>query len=262
MIPYKNWTFSIVLFLASFQSRHLCQAAVNLGPIKVWPTRGAFSWQAAVDKASGLATSKETSEVSKRSKLQKTLKKLKDRDLLKFAESLAQPYAAWLSKFTVTMGLLKAKPTNGGYELRDRVFGINFLTIGRASGQRVSFQSLTPEGVRQQTSQCTVAMPITGGLMTREGNGVCGIIQLTLTKNELAYPEDEITCSIQTELIGYRPSLTGPPPVPATRKWFYLCTQSVVHGYVMWRFHRRTWGMSLEDAMKDTVRKDAPKSAK
>jgi len=239
----------LILYFLLVQCRYLCQAAVNLGPIKLWPKRGAFTWQAAVDKASGLATSKERSNISKRSKLLKSLEKLKDRDLLRFAESLLQPYPVWLSKFTVTLGLLKAVPTSGGYELRDRVLGKKWISMGRASGQRVSYQSLTPEGVRQQTSQCTVAMPLTGGLMAQKGNSDCGILQLTLTKNELAYPEDEIACSIETNLIGYRPSLIGPAPVPASRKWFYLLTQSMVHGYVMWRFHRHMWGMSFEDAV-------------
>jgi hypothetical protein len=61
-------------------------------------------------------------------------------------------------------------------------------------------------------------------------------------KNQRGKQQDRIMTvyTIQTNIVGYRPWLCGATkPVPALRANLYLHSQSIVHGYVMWRFHRR-----------------------
>ena len=49
-------------------------------------------------------------------------------------------------------------------------------------------------------------------------------------------------CKLRSELQNYSPWIAGTKssPIPKFQKWMYLYSQSLVHGYVMWRFHQ-TW---------------------
>jgi hypothetical protein len=257
-----NLSFALmaIIFNCLDGRRVLTAAKSDLGPVRIWPQKGAYTWEAAVDRESGMATAKETGNVPKRSRLYRSLNSTSDGELLRYAENLFSPYPTWLVRFPVTLGLLKAIPDKkGGFEIRDRLFGVNLLSFGRTHAQRFSFQTNTNRGPTK-TSQCTLALPITGGLLTlpfpsKPNGGNRGSLLFTLTKSrEVGATADldeppETVCSISTTLGGYRPSLAGSAPVNVFRKWAYLSTQSMVHAGVMWRFHRRCWGMTSDKVL-------------
>jgi hypothetical protein len=260
----RSYNLSFVLIAIIFNCldvRSVLTAAKNdLGPVRIWPKKGAYTWEATVDRESGIATAKETGTIPTRSRLYRSLNSTSDRDLLRFTENLFSPYPTWLVRFPVTLGLLKATPDKkGGFEIRDRLFGVNLISFGRTQGQRFSFQTNTNRGP-QKTSQCTLALPITGGLLTlpdpsKPNGGNRGSLLFTLTKSrETGATADsdeppETVCSISTTIGGYRPSLAGSAPVHVFRKWTYLSTQSIIHANVMWRFHRRCWGMTSDKVL-------------
>jgi hypothetical protein len=250
----------VIIFNCLDGRRVLTAAKSDLGPVRIWPKKGAYSWEASVDRESGIATSKETGTIPTGSRLYRSLNSTSDRDLLRFTENLFSPYPTWLVQFPVTLGLLKATPDKkGGFEIRDRLFGVNLISFGRTQGQRFSFQTSTNRGPTK-TSQCTLALPITGGLLTlpdpsKPNGGNRGSLLFTLTKSrEVGATDDsdepsKTVCSITTTIGGYRPSIAGSAPVNVFRKWTYLSTQSIVHANVMWRYRRRCLGMTSDKVL-------------
>jgi hypothetical protein len=249
----------IVLIFSCLDGRRVLTAAKSdRGPVRIWPKKGGYTWEASVDRESGIATSKETGTIPTGSRLYKSINTTSDRDLLHFTENLFSPYPTWLVKFPVTLGLLKATPDKkGGFEIRDRLFGANLISFGRTQGQRFSFQTSTKRGTTK-TSQCSLSLPITGGLLTlpadpsKPNGGNRGSLLFTLTKSrEVGATADsdeplETVCSITTTIGGYRPSIAGSAPVNVFRKWTYLSTQSIVHANIMWRYRRRCLGMTSD----------------
>jgi hypothetical protein len=257
-----NLSFAVIAIICNCLNvrRALTAARSDLGPVRIWPQKGAYTWEAAVDRESGIATTKETGNVPTGSRLYRSLNNTSDGELLRYAENLFSPYPTWLVRFPVTMGLFKAIPDKkGGFEIRDRLFGVNLFSFGGTQCQRFSFQTNTNRGPTK-TSQCTLALPITGGLLmlpdpSKPNGGKCGSLVFTLTKSRevgatanLDEPPETV-CSISTSIGGYRPSLAGSAPVNLFRKWAYLSTQSMVHAGVMWRFHRRCWGMTSDKVL-------------
>lgn len=249
-----------IIFSCLDGRRVLTAAKSDLGPVCIWPKKGAYAWEAAVDRESGIATAKETGTVPTSSRLYKSLNSTSDRDLLRFTENLFSPYPTWLVRFPVTLGVLKATPDKkGGFEIRDRLFGVNIISFGKTRGQRFSFQTNTNRG-HTKSSQCTLSLPITGGLLTlsdpsKKNGGNRGSLLFTLTKSrEVGAAADldephETVCSITTTIAGFRPSIAGSAPVNILRKWTYLSTQSIVHANVMWRFRRRCYGMTSDKVL-------------
>ena len=218
---------------------------VSLGPIRLLPKKGAFAWRASVDRTSGVASSLETSIVPKKSRLRKKVNSTHDDEMLELSKDLFSDYPVWLCRFPVTFGVIKAVPTGGGYELRDRIFGCNLLTFAKGRADRLSIRTESRKGVPIQTSQCTITHAIVGGVlslplkkwMKQEASIVCTLAM----RRAVGSHGTKESCTIVTQLVGYRPSLVGNPPVNLFRAWFYLCSQSQVHAYAMWRLHRRCW---------------------
>jgi len=254
--------------------------------------RRGFRWQASLNRETGIASSKEeTPRVSKRSPLHdrvvvhgRETSGDDDSDLLRIAQVLVKGYPAWLCSFPITFGLLEAvERKQGAYEIRTRPFGVHLLTFGPVRGQRLTYrqrQQVTREGsfagksnnndddYDVQTTQCTVTLPITGGLLSLSPprGGGAAIMFLLKKSTRLPSSEEEKTtkgddsvivrkpdsvCSLTSALVGYRPWLAGSKlPVPLYRKCLYLGTQSVIHACVMWRFHRHLiWHASTDAAM-------------
>ena len=263
----RSYNLSLALIAIIFNCldgrRILTAAKSDLGPVRIWPKKGGYSWEASVDRETGIATSKETGTIPTGSRLYRSINRTSDRDLLRFTENLFAPYPTWLVKFPVTLGLLKATPgKKGGFEIRDRLFGVNLISFGRTQGQRFSFQTNTSRGPTK-TSQCTLALPITGGLLTlsdpsKPNDGNRGSLLFTLTKSrEVGATTDsdespKTVCSISTTIGGYRPSIAGAAPVNVLRKYTYLSTQSIVHANIMWRFRRRCVGMTSDKVLPAT----------
>jgi hypothetical protein len=236
-----------ILVVACLLSRVTASA---VGPIRLWPRKGAFAWKAAVDRASGIATSTETSDAPKRSRLRKTLDETDDEDMLRLTKDLFSSYPLWLCRFPVTFGILKAVPADGGgYEIRDRLFGCHFLTFGNATTRRLAFNMKAQDGTPIHSSQSTVSLPITGGFLSRrprkkESSGALVCTMSTRREGKGDSKEHLKSCSITTQIVGYRPWLTGDAPIHPVRAWLYLSTQSIVHAHVTWRLHRRCWNYS------------------
>ena len=270
----------------------------RLGPIRLWPRskgvsssssrRPAFTWQASVDRRAGKAYSSEFSNLPAQSKLGKAVADIaNDSDIMELACELFGAYPTWLCRFTNTLGLLRAVPAEkgrrrGGYQIRSRLFGINIISFGVPHCRHITFHDKNnndnnnkEEGKeteesscragRSTGSDCTVVLPITGGLLSlpagpssRRGDDRGSMIfTLRTTRSRQDGPaeyvdEDSqrtktttttaVQSSILTAITGYRPRLCGNAPINPLSAGFYLGTQSIVHGYVMWRFHRRCRG--------------------
>jgi hypothetical protein len=253
---------------------------VNLGPVRLWPGENAYVWRAAVDRRSAVATAQESSAVPTSSPLYRSLVETADRDLLRFAERLLSAYPSWLTKGTVTFGLLRAVPqTDGSVQIRNRIFNQNVISFGPCVGHRFSYQTKTPMGARQQHSTCTVSLPIAGGFLVarkrrrnapknKHNNASFGSLSMTLTKTQLLDTDESggsggnldsrsntaFTGDLETSLQGYTPALLGSSGSPSSaRKWLYLCSQSMVHGYVMWRFHHHVRGQEFVQRIRKAV---------
>ena len=231
-------------------------AAVPLAKIRLWPGRHSFSWEASVDAQTGTASSREVMLAPPRSYIHRQFQKvpqlteLGERQVWSDIIDKLEHYPQWLVRGAVTFGLFRAvsNAEGRGCSLQDRFFGINFLTFGSARSQRFSIQKTLPQGrhkdgkttyIRSRVGDCTVTIPIVGGLLAmrkrKHSRGSdLGCLRFTVQHNE----ELEETL-VTTEIRDYSPMLVGKKePPPFLRKAAYLSTQSVVHAYVMWRFHK------------------------
>lgn len=220
----------------------------RLGPFQGFPQtpeRTSFSWSAAVDRAAGTASSKETSNVLPQTPLGRAITKNKGSDLLGMAAQMFGEYPVWLCRGATSLGLLQAIPVaKGGFEIRTRLFDINLLSFGGIKSRRLSFQTKaatnSPWSSPTKEHDCTVVLPITGGLLALgEKKQDKGAILFTLkTTTRTNDSNGSSRSSLVTAIQGYRPSLCGKAPVHPIRVGLYFGTQSFVHGHVMWRFHR------------------------
>lgn len=237
----RKWLLIALWLHICFLAFAVVEASFALGPIRLFPGRHSFVWQAAVDTPTGIATSKEILQASPRSSIVRHFQQEKDvwADVINRLER----YPEWVVRGAVTFGLFHAVPVQEGcYSLQDRFFGINFLTFGVPRIQRFSFLETQPTQesglkVERGAGDCTVKLPIVGGLLAlskqSRGNEM-GCLKFTLKHNE-----DDSETKLITEIQGYSPLLVGPTePAPFYRKCLYLFTQSLIHAYVMWRFQR------------------------
>lgn len=232
------------------------------------PSKANFSWQASVDRLTGKAHSLEASNVPIQSKLAITVARSSssgtrdDRaddtiDLLALATDMFGAYPSWLCRFPVTFGLLHAVPAGGGYQVRSRFFGVKILSFGAPRSRGIKFKNEKERG-----TDCSVVLPITGGILSLPGpRGDRGSLQFALqtttrTHDDAAARDSTgddaapsaaqtpaTTCRIATAISGYRPALCGGAvPVSTWRAGFYLRSQSILHGYIMWKFHRHCRG--------------------
>jgi hypothetical protein len=250
--------------------------ALSVGPIRIWPGRHAFSWEADVDTVNGIATSREVTRASRRSSIVRHFIGTKPvpvptvtstavvtmvpsssdnnsdannvHDVWTLVTQRLEQYPQWLVRGAVTLGLFQAVPLpGGGCSLQDRFFGINFLSFARPQSSRFSFYKTVPtrDGAILQTREgdCTVVLPIIGGLLALNNNNDDDNNNNNAGKGclwfRLQHNESTEETKLVTEIRGYNPWLIGSTqPIPFYRKLLYLSTQSIVHAYVMWRFHR------------------------
>jgi hypothetical protein len=239
-------------------------SSARVGPVRL--PGGSYRWEAALDRPTGTATSREISAVPAGSRLHEAAIRAACNGgggggaLDVMAERLFSDYPAWLCRPSVTFGLLRAVETvEGGTELRSRPFGIKFLEFGKArSLGRVSVGTAPAagDGGTERTSRCAIRIPITGGLLAlpgpnnnekRKDRGCGGALSFALRTKQTVKRSDEtegstLRCSIVTGIAGYRPAIAGrAAPTGRLRAAVYLGTQSFLHGYIMWRFHRHCW---------------------
>jgi hypothetical protein len=171
-------------------------------------SRKGFKWSASVDRKSGLAQSQEIS-------YPKSSEGHYDNDNAKKISQRFLDYPTWLCKGSVTLGLFKAVRSSaeqsGGpcWDVRLKGTGTSMLALGLPSkrGNVVQF-------------------PLQGGLVVAANQGC---LRFAVTDHGL----------IETNIVNYRPSICGAkPPISAFRAGVYVRSQTLVHAYVMWRFHR------------------------
>eukprot|EP00527_Entomoneis_sp_CCMP2396_P009814 CAMPEP_0198136552 /NCGR_PEP_ID=MMETSP1443-20131203/194_1 /TAXON_ID=186043 /ORGANISM="Entomoneis sp., Strain CCMP2396" /LENGTH=285 /DNA_ID=CAMNT_0043797793 /DNA_START=57 /DNA_END=911 /DNA_ORIENTATION=+ len=229
---------------------------IKLGPIRLWnKAPPAFIWQAALDSTTGRASAMESSEIPVPAPLYQAVGNTENPNLLLLSEQIFTSYTPWLCSGRVSFGLLKAVPIeNGGIEIRERLFGINLLRFGKPKGNQFSFTTTENKRhgandsgiIKSQTTQCSWSLPITGGFLSAVADPKgAGKVLLMLKKTTINNPnkkkmgndlsEPAYRCTLQTELVDYRPTIVGvSTPTNPIRVGLYLGTQSGIHALVMW----------------------------
>lgn len=189
-----------------------------------------FRWIASIDRTTGIAASRETSILPASCNLRRAFDS--SRAPSKLVEDMFRQYPTWLAGWRVTFGCLRATPVNEEARhkqeipIRDALFGVTLLSFdGQGKLQR--------RRVKRQT-EYNMVIPIVGGLMTLPTpKGSCGGLSFSLITNT-----DRDMLTLETSIVGgYRPTIVGPAPVSRFRASVYRSTQSLVHAYIMWRFH-------------------------
>lgn len=189
--------------------------------------------------------------------------------LMEQTQPMLGHYPTWLCRPSVTFGLLKAVPTlpkkeedgnhnddaADGTEIRTRFLGLHILTLGKPTFRRFSIPKDRSSSSSTTLASVQWSYPILGGLLAAKPGGFLVATlheasvrpssqqQQRLGATTLSPPFPSTmsqTPVLETELIDYRPALVGAKKLPVNRirTRFYLSTQSVIHGYAMWRFHR------------------------
>jgi hypothetical protein len=235
-----------LLLALSIVNFGIAMDTADIGPFCLFP-RG-FSWQASLDKVTGRGSSREVSYAILNAK--DSTREARSR-LRSFVSELVADYPNWLAQGGVTLGLLRAvnHPKEQCTSLEPRLINFNILSFGT-----VQIKNITP-------TRCVLELPIVGGLLAlpaASGTNDRGCLKFVIETGP-RINGDIIPCELRTEIAGnYCPWIAGYPPVPLFRKWTYLSTQSPVHAYCMWRFHR-TWKTGVKTMLSDvssTTKKD------
>lgn len=214
-----------------------------------------YFWQASLDSTLGQARSKETS--SSTWKHHRENKYKSKRSVQRVTHKLVSVYPTWLVNPKTTLGFLNCKhnPDTKETTIHPRFFSkVVLLTFGPV------------QEVSKNTNKYKVKLPITGGLLAMQeetnskilGNRkdygcllfqthCCDSVRLMNDDgtNKKQTNTNSLTCNLQTDIAGnYCPRIAGPAPVSSLRKWMYLSSQSIVHAYVMFRFHN-TWNKRI-----------------
>lgn len=239
---YLNYQCNDVIVKVSATASSGITDWISIGPIQLVPPsseRKSFCWTACVDKKRGIAFSRETSNVAN-DKSSKILNR-QDRSLNEMMIHSFEVYPIWMCQGSVSLGLLKAIPQTKrvgcSYKILTRLGGINLLTFDRPLKKRkYIFNKLS-----SIESYDTVTIPLLGGLMTngkgketQQGSLKFSLHTTVVNRHGEPYPQQRRRFII-TEIDNYRPMLLGAGG--GLRARVYLHTQSVIHAYVMWRFH-------------------------
>jgi hypothetical protein len=195
-----------------------------------------FAWQASLDRATGLAASKETSQLQLKHKTpsKPMLARLCDQivrqhKLSKCSTEFVSTWTKFLCSGPVTLGFFQAiKDDKGFSSLQPRWLPLPILKFGKI----------------RQCHYNAWEIPIQEGFLSLTGpkNNARG--KLTFQVHQ----KHDRFC-LQTNIVDYRPWLAGQAPVPLVRKSLYLSTQSIVHAYITWRFHQ-AWRHELKQVIK------------
>mmetsp|Transcript_6327 Transcript_6327/g.14286 ORF Transcript_6327/g.14286 Transcript_6327/m.14286 type:complete len:236 (+) Transcript_6327:771-1478(+) len=179
-----------------------------------------FRWKAWIDTKTGIAESWEKSSFRP---APVNLSRPKEREV---CQRVFTEYPDWLAKPRVTFGLLRTKPIKDSTCVS--LFGRwNVLRFGK---YRLS--TITRRGREVKT---TILLPMVGGFMTLPHKDGCGVLEFSLVqRNDETRMETKIAK-------GYRPALAGRAPVHPLRAFTYRRTQSLLHAYIMWRFHKHCY---------------------
>lgn len=238
-----------------------------------------FRWRASLDRNTGEASATEISTCTPRRRSKRAgaqdapITSCDEKSLI----DLLKSYPVWLSRPSVSFGVLRisglSKPrdvtrtrTNGieaqqgsaiGMSINDSLFGLNLLCFGNPQSTVTAMKA--NGGNRRRSIQ--VDFPVIGGLLDgkRQTQGVTstndinehGCIRFIVEQEEVKMRDEEkaqrsqafwSNVRIESSICdGYCPAISGSAPVNPIRKVAYLSSQSLVHAYVMWRFHGKIW---------------------
>jgi hypothetical protein len=165
------------------------------------------------------------------------------RSVQRVTHKLVSQYPKWLVRPKVTFGLLRAtaNETGDAIAIQPIIFDIDLLIFG------------TVQTLCKKKNKYKLKLPIKGGILAltsvseqkgKQKDYGCLTFQTTLAEDILDTKKkprsrQKFICQFESEISGnYCPWVAGPAPVPTHRKWTYLSSQSIVHAYVMWRFHQ------------------------
>jgi len=237
-----------------------------LGPNQEGRLPQGFTWGASVDRITGTAAAQEISHFRATATTTgngRNNPRSGAAALLAQTSSTLGRYPQWLCRASVTLGLLRVREeiasgagaTYGATSIQTRLGGIDLLTFDKPVGQRVSVNTRDKASSRSLLQQEAVQWkyPITGGVLASRPGGA---LVVTLRQQQQPFVTSPSSSSsmdlvLDTQLVDYRPRLVGGAVAASTttttttrrgtnplRVGFYLGTQSLLHGYVMWRFHR------------------------
>lgn len=260
--------YLLLLFSVLYVS-NIPMTASAMGPVRFFG--GRFTWENTVDRADGVASSKEFSPFLPKDKFfqlqqQRHLLEQSENDysssgnsLLQLAEALLRTYPSYLCKWSVSMGLLRFR------ENEIRLLGIiPLLRFGNVRSQSLSYTTRKKneegsESVPIKTSRCVVHLPLVGGTLVpkitekaHEKSKYVPSIRLMLTQhaNEEVHATE---CELTTQLLNY-PLRKDYKRINWIHAAWYTGTQAMIHAYVSWRFHRYCWNYSVKsrEASKET----------
>jgi hypothetical protein len=185
-----------------------------------------FTWKARIDPQTGLASSIEES----------TAKVSRNVNVKRISEDFVATWPDFICQGSVTLGLFEAKRqgTSSCISIRPRCIPINLLTFGMARPRN------------QRANIFYGEIPIEGGVLalpTSKDNKKYGKLTFSVTKQE-QQSSDKHYVFLKSKIVNYRPWLVGRHP-SKVRQRLYLSTQSVLHAYITWRFHK-SWQAELK----------------
>jgi hypothetical protein len=204
-----------------------------------------FKWKASLNSDTGIATSREESLF-----VFPTAASTTQRDVANFARSIIHDYPKFLTRPSLTLGLITRKDASKETALCTSVCHLNLLSFGSAvDAPKPTYR----KQARKYSGNvvCCVEIPILGGLLSQSSAGErsnAGCLRFTLIRNTKASPDDAY--KFVTEIAGnYQPSIAGERyPRSKFRSAVYCATQRMFHEYVMWRFHR-----AVRDELKGNI---------
>jgi hypothetical protein len=218
-----------------------------LRPIHTFkPTR--YKWHSAIDNATGLASSIETTNLlNNDGTIRQVIQRFHDyedmngRSCCEKVRKIFAEYPEFLKKKSLSFGLLatKKKKSTGVKEVCVPVPFIKkrpLLIFGKGATDSFTISSST-----KNTTQVVTEIPIIGGILNCNCQGNNSDIIHNNGRLRFEYIHEQgtntVTSQMITSIINYQPAIVGCAPHKNIRKDIYLCVQSPIHAYVMWRFH-------------------------
>lgn len=206
---------SLILFLL---------AAILLSPTHVSALADIFKWEANLEAQSGVASSLERSVLKVPSDYW-----IPEGIVRKVSKEMVASWSSFICLGGVTLGIFETKldESSGNSSLHFRyVPGFSILTFGSVKdfGNGQWDIPIRPSWLARQDPK-------------QNDNYGCLRFRIQRQNREKAF-------LVESRIMGYRPWLVGSAPVSPIRKFLYLSTQSKMHAYITWRFHRQ-WHHNL-----------------
>mmetsp|Transcript_15453 Transcript_15453/g.28764 ORF Transcript_15453/g.28764 Transcript_15453/m.28764 type:complete len:275 (+) Transcript_15453:195-1019(+) len=200
-----------------------------------------FTWEAELDAKTGLASSREDSsfQMISQTKTTGTVDHIRG-----VSEKFVATWPYFVCKGSVTFGLFRAaakdknknRTSSNTICIQPRFLPVSLLGFGKPQRQ----QKTNLVGKPRQQMVGMWEIPLKGGLLAlvpHKGKLVFSISKTMKAPEKGAGTVNDIY-QISTQIVDYQPWLAGHPPVSSIRKWLYLSTQSHIHAYITWRFHK------------------------